>query len=241
MFRAVLLGCSILAIIKLGRQTRGDVLASCVRAQAESCASRGGLHWGLLSRALAVLAVGSGLVGPRWALTGGPTGTALTLHPLFFAGLLGCVAFWLYRYRAGTYVMHQSDAVQVSRALTRRVYLLLFIMLAAREIVGLLRAMWLDPAAGDGAWRAYLTASAETVATEFQFEFRGYVILGVAVIVMVRLAAITLHSFGAGVGLRDRPDIAVTPRATATPLHTTRRLPTRAMLRPPETRSRSAR
>lgn len=188
-----------------------------------------------------MLAVGSGLLAPRWELTAGSTDMALTLHPLFMVVLLSCVTFWVHCYRAGAYAMRQPDAASISRALTRRVYLLLFIMLAAREIVGLLRAMWLDQAAGDGAWRAYLTASAETVATEFQFEFRGYVILGVAVIVMIRLGATALHSFGAGVGPRDRPDVTVTPRAITTPLHTTRRLPMRAMLRPPETRSRSAR
>src|ERR1700753_3799785 len=146
MFRVILLATLILIIATLSTRTHGDVV-SC-RLQARNAHRAGAYRW-LLSlqflRALAVLAVCSGVTAPTWEGMPGAPGLSFTLHPLFALTLWVCAAFWL-RLLGPDAFAPGPELTLISRGLVRRVYLVLFLECAVRELLETVRMIWNDQA-----------------------------------------------------------------------------------------------
>jgi hypothetical protein len=196
MFRVTLLASLIFIIAMLSMQTHGDVV-SC-RLQTSVAHRAGACRW-LRSlqflRAIAALAVCSGVMAPTWEVTPGAASLAFTLHPLFALTLWVCLALWL-RLHGPDACALRSDMTQISRGLVRRVYLVSFLECAVRELLEPIRMIWNDQTVGADLW-LYLAAPSEVVSAEFEREFRGYAIVGVLTIILIRVA-MTTYSFDRG-------------------------------------------
>ncbi len=192
-----MLGCLMILIMKAAE--RGEAMTADLRY---ALASSIDLHRRqrrikLFHRSLAILIVTAGIVNQSAELP--PAAGHLLrmdLLPVFGALLMGLVVSRIYWYVSMSPPACPLDIRQFTRHLSRTVYLLLYVVIFAKEIVDLGNATWHHGTFDFEMLAAYLRMPVEQVSAGFKEEFRGYVVCGVSAIVIIRLWA-ALHRKGA--------------------------------------------
>ncbi len=129
----------------------------------------------------------AGLVGPSYELSVGAADSGrLTLHPLFAALVLGMVISRFFWYLDIPSAMRCSDMRQLSRSVSRGVYLVLYGEILLREIAGLFHAAYRDGPFDGPSLYAYFKMPADQVTSEFTYEFRGYLVCSLIAILAIR-------------------------------------------------------
>ena len=147
--------------------------------------STGTLYWAMATCVAAVGILDSGCDAP--AMT---HGLWKELHPLFGLLLLGWVASLFYRRARSSPAVQPPDLREFSRRISRTVFLLLYTVVFARQIIAL---FGLARPGGAFALKSYLWMPVGQRSCELGSDVGFYVAWGVAALVMIRILARLLH------------------------------------------------
>jgi cytochrome b561 len=126
------------------------------------------------------------------------------LHPLFGLLLLAYVISRFYWRPRNSPSVRPPDLRAFSRQVSRSVLLLLYVVIFAREIMGLVGLTWHDGAFDFPLLKAYLSMSISRRGGELRSDLSGYLACGIVALAMVRLLAECCRQF-AKHGLNGEP------------------------------------
>ena len=168
---------------------RGVIAITQSAASSVELQARGRLHWRLLPLALVVGVLGAVCdsrdpVRHSWWVN---------VHPWFVLSLLGLVLARFYLHVTGAPGVRRSESAEFVRHASRSVYLLLYVVIFARELLNLAGVAWHNGSFDFAFLHSYLRLPIDKAVADVGSDLRGYLACGILALMLIRALA-AFHS-----------------------------------------------